>query len=184
MRQLSAVPCSGGRIALSILCVATLVCGVFGLLKISSGERQAPNKELTTGSIQQSPAVRKPESRDPMAAWLAGNEPNLHAKIEVHIAPSKPLNSLLIARLCNGSSDAVRCRNAQGPHGAEPNGNAGPAYAAFVAASIGSIIEGSSFSGLLTRVEIGHIRTKSAGNSRIKSRGSACCAARRCRSRS
>src|SRR5258708_2899884 len=72
MRQLSAVPwlSSGGRIALSILCVATLVCGVFGLLKISIGEKQAPNKELTTGSVQQSPTVRKPESRDPMAAFL------------------------------------------------------------------------------------------------------------------
>jgi hypothetical protein len=72
MRQLSAVPwlSSSGRIALSILCVATLVGGAFGLLKISIGEKQAPNKELTTGSIQRSPAVRKPESRDPMAAFL------------------------------------------------------------------------------------------------------------------
>src|SRR6266446_4000277 len=72
MRQLSAVPwlSSGGRIARSILCVATLVCGVFGLLKISIGEKQAPNKELTTGSVQRSPTVRKPESRDPMAAFL------------------------------------------------------------------------------------------------------------------
>jgi hypothetical protein len=34
---------------------------------------------------------------------------------------------------------------------------------------IGSMIEGSSFSGLLTRVEIGHIRMGSAGNGRIKS---------------
>jgi hypothetical protein len=53
MRQLFAVPwlSSGGRIALSILCVATLVCGVLGLLKVSIGEKQAPNKELTTGSI-------------------------------------------------------------------------------------------------------------------------------------
>jgi len=50
--------------------VATLVCGVFGLLKISIGEKQVPNKELTTGSIQRSPAVRKPESGDPMAAFL------------------------------------------------------------------------------------------------------------------
>jgi hypothetical protein len=58
MRQLSAVPwlSSGGRIALSILCVATLVCGVFGRLKISIGEK-APNKELTTGSIQRSSAL-------------------------------------------------------------------------------------------------------------------------------
>jgi hypothetical protein len=72
MRQLFAVPwlSSSGRIVLSILCVATLVCGVFGLLKISIGEKQAPNKELTTGSIQQSSVVRKPESRDPMAAFL------------------------------------------------------------------------------------------------------------------
>jgi hypothetical protein len=45
-------------------------CGVFGLLKISIGEKQAPNKELATGSIQRSPAVRKPESHDPMAAFL------------------------------------------------------------------------------------------------------------------
>jgi len=36
----------------------------------------------------------------------------------------------------------------------------------------GSRIDGSSFSGLLTRVEIGHIRIGSAGNGRIKSRGS------------
>jgi hypothetical protein len=34
------------------------------------------------------------------------------------------------------------------------------AYAASVAGSIGSIIDGSSFSGLLTRVEIGHIRIR------------------------
>ena len=36
--------------------------------------------------------------------------------------------------------------------------------------SIGSTIEGSSFSGLLTRAEIGHIRIGSAGNGRIRSR--------------
>jgi len=41
-----------------------------------------------------------------------------------------------------------------------------------VANSIGSTIEGLSFSGLLTRVEIGHIRIGSAGNGRIKSPGS------------
>jgi hypothetical protein len=36
---------------------------------------------------------------------------------------------------------------------------------------MGSTIEGSSFSGLLTRVEIGHIRIGSAGNGRIRSLG-------------
>jgi hypothetical protein len=46
------------------------------------------------------------------------------------------------------------------------------AYAAEVVDSIGSTIDGSSFSGLLTRVEIGHIRMGSAGNGRIKSEGS------------
>jgi hypothetical protein len=40
-------------------------------------------------------------------------------------------------------------------------------YAASVAAWIGSTIEGSSFSGLLTRVEIAHIRMRSAGKGRI-----------------
>jgi hypothetical protein len=45
-------------------------------------------------------------------------------------------------------------------------------YAASLVSSTGSTIEGSSFSGLLTRVEIGHIRIRLAGNARIKSRGS------------
>src|SRR5580700_10969506 len=36
---------------------------------------------------------------------------------------------------------------------------------------IGSMIEGSSFSGLFTRVDVGHIRIGSDGNGRIKSRG-------------
>jgi hypothetical protein len=38
--------------------------------------------------------------------------------------------------------------------------------------SIGSTIEGSSFSGLLTRVEIGHIRIGSAGNGRVEAAAS------------
>jgi len=37
---------------------------------------------------------------------------------------------------------------------------------------LGSSIDGSSFSGLLTRVEIGHIRISSAGKGRIRSRAS------------
>jgi hypothetical protein len=45
------------------------------------------------------------------------------------------------------------------------------AYAASGASSIGSTIEGSSFSGLLTRVEIGHICMSPAGNGHIKSHG-------------
>jgi hypothetical protein len=45
-------------------------------------------------------------------------------------------------------------------------------YAASAASWIGSTIAGSSFSGLLTRVEIGHIRIGSAGYGCIRSRGS------------
>jgi hypothetical protein len=42
-------------------------------------------------------------------------------------------------------------------------------YAASVDSSIGSTIEESSFWGLLTRVEIGHMRIRPAGKDRIKS---------------
>jgi hypothetical protein len=45
-------------------------------------------------------------------------------------------------------------------------------YPASLSNSTGSMIEGSSFSGLFTRVDIGHIRIKADGNGRIKSRGS------------
>ena len=45
-------------------------------------------------------------------------------------------------------------------------------YATDVDISIGWTMEGSSFSGLLTRVEIGHIRIGSAGNGCIRSLGS------------
>ena len=45
-------------------------------------------------------------------------------------------------------------------------------YAAEVSNAIGSTIEGSSFSGLLARIEIGHIRIGSAGKGLIRSRGS------------
>jgi hypothetical protein len=45
------------------------------------------------------------------------------------------------------------------------------AYATAAGNSIGSTIDGSSFSGLLTRVEIGHIRMGLAANGRINSRG-------------
>jgi len=40
-----------------------------------------------------------------------------------------------------------------------------------VANAIGSTTDGASFSGLLTLVEIGHIRIGAAGIGRIKSRG-------------
>jgi hypothetical protein len=53
------------------------------------------------------------------------------------------------------------------------------AYAAEVVNSIDSTIEGSSFSGLLTRVEIGHVRILSPGKGRINSFGSGSSASQR-----
>ena len=45
-------------------------------------------------------------------------------------------------------------------------------YSYAAVSSSGSTIDGSSFSGLFTRVEIGYIRIGAAGKGRIKSRGS------------
>jgi hypothetical protein len=45
-----------------------LVFSIFALLKISSGGKQEPAKELLTGSIQKSAAVRKPPSDDQTAS--------------------------------------------------------------------------------------------------------------------
>jgi hypothetical protein len=56
---------------LSIVAVAILVFSIFALLKIDSGEKQEPAKELFTGSIQKSPSVRKARSDDPTAPFLA-----------------------------------------------------------------------------------------------------------------
>src|SRR6266436_9086897 len=73
MRNLFAVPwltpCR--RTLLSIVVAVILVFSIFALLKISSGGKQEPAKELLTGSIQKSAAVRKPPSDDQTASFLA-----------------------------------------------------------------------------------------------------------------
>src|SRR5258708_33405906 len=56
---------------LSFVVVAILVFSIFALLKISSGGKQEPGQELLTGSLQKSPAVRKPPSDDPGASFVA-----------------------------------------------------------------------------------------------------------------
>ena len=68
MRQLFAVPwlSSGGRIVLSILCVAILVCGAFAFVKLSGNRKQGQAQGLVTGSIQRAP-TRRP---DPMSTLL------------------------------------------------------------------------------------------------------------------
>jgi hypothetical protein len=61
---------SSGQTLLSIVFAVILVFGIFALLKVNSGAKQAPAKELL-GSIPRSPAVRKSPSNDSMAAFLA-----------------------------------------------------------------------------------------------------------------
>jgi hypothetical protein len=56
---------------LSIVVAVIVVFSIFALLKVNSGAKQAPPKELLTGSIPRSPAVRKSPSNDSMAAFLA-----------------------------------------------------------------------------------------------------------------
>ena len=72
MRTLFAVPwfsSSGRRLLISLVTALLLVSGVFALLKISGGGKQA-SPELVTGSIQRSQAVRRAASSDPLAAFL------------------------------------------------------------------------------------------------------------------
>jgi hypothetical protein len=54
-----------------IAVVAILVFGFFAILKSTSGGREAPAKELVTGSISRAASVSKPPPTDPMAAFLS-----------------------------------------------------------------------------------------------------------------
>ena len=82
MRNLIAAPwlSSGRQALLNFVVAAVLVFGVTALLKISSGVEQERTKELLTGSIPRSPAVRTSQSNDSMAAFLAlySNQPAIH----------------------------------------------------------------------------------------------------------
>src|SRR5262245_62149105 len=59
------------RTLLGIAGVAILVFGVFALLKVTSGGRQAPASELITGSIPKAAPARKPPPNGQMAAFLS-----------------------------------------------------------------------------------------------------------------
>jgi hypothetical protein len=54
-----------------IAVVTILVFGFFAILKSTSGGREAPAKELVTGSIPRAASVPKPPPNDPMAAFLS-----------------------------------------------------------------------------------------------------------------
>jgi hypothetical protein len=73
MRQLFALPWLTPirRTLVGIGVVVILMFGLFALLKITNSGRQAPAKELITGSIPGAAPVRKPSPNDPMAAFLS-----------------------------------------------------------------------------------------------------------------
>jgi hypothetical protein len=74
MRHLFAVPWLTPirRTLLSIGVVMILMFGIFALLKVVNGGKQAPAKELITGSIPGAASVGKPPPpADPMAAFLS-----------------------------------------------------------------------------------------------------------------
>jgi hypothetical protein len=65
---------------LSIGVVVILIFGIFALLKVVNGGKQAPAKELITGSIPGAASVRKPPPADPMAAFLSPASTQLTAQ--------------------------------------------------------------------------------------------------------
>jgi hypothetical protein len=77
---------------LSFVVVAILVFSIFALLKISSGGKQEPGQELLTGSIQKSPAVRKPPSDDPVASFVAPSsfQPTLR-RVQIGVVVRTPV---------------------------------------------------------------------------------------------
>ena len=92
---------------LSFVVVAILVFSIFALLKISSGGKQEPGQELLTGSVQKSPAVRKPPSDDPVASFVAPSsfQPTLR-RVQIGVVVRTPVP--LPARGQNGYEGVPR----------------------------------------------------------------------------
>src|SRR5262249_61269210 len=73
MQHLFAVPwlTPSRRTLRGIAVVAILGFGFFAILKSTSGGREAPPKDLVTGSIPRAASVPKPPPNDPKAAFLS-----------------------------------------------------------------------------------------------------------------
>src|SRR5262249_29554423 len=99
-----------------------------------------------------------------------------HALVGISIVNNSPETMPLVFFRNHRFASPKRPHTAAPPHRGHLLAGSGihrvQCYAASVATSMGSIIDGPSFSGLLTRVEIGHIRIGAAGNGSIRSRGS------------
>src|SRR5215472_13389926 len=73
-----------------IAVVAILVFGFFAILKSTSGGREAPAKELVTGSIPRAASVPKPPPTDPMAAFLSPASTQLTTLVQSTAVDRRP----------------------------------------------------------------------------------------------
>src|SRR5262249_58613875 len=83
MQHLFAVPwlTPSRRTLHGIAVVAILGFGFFAILKSTSGGREAPAKELVTGSIPRAVSVPKPRPTDPMGRFPQSSlNPTYHAR--------------------------------------------------------------------------------------------------------
>jgi hypothetical protein len=74
-----------------IAVVAILVFGFFAILKSTSGGREAPAKELVTGSIPRAASVPKPPPHDPMAAFLSPASTQLTTLVQSTAVDRRPV---------------------------------------------------------------------------------------------
>src|SRR5262249_49765141 len=96
---------------LGMAVVAILVFGLFAILKATSSGRQAPAKELITGSIPRAAAVRKSLPNDPMVAFLGPASTQLTPQAMQNMVVDRravPLPRPRQKRLCPPAIPAVR----------------------------------------------------------------------------
>ena len=93
MQHLFAVPwlAPSRRILRGIAVVAILGFGFFTILKSTSGGREAPAKELVTGSIPRAASVPKPPPTDPMAAFLSPASTQLTTLVQSTAVDRRPI---------------------------------------------------------------------------------------------
>src|SRR5262249_45736471 len=91
MQHLFAVPwlTPSRRTLPGIAVVAILGFGFFAILKSTSGGREAPAKDLVTGSIPRAASVPKPPPNDPRAAFLSPASTQLTTLVQ-STAPDPP----------------------------------------------------------------------------------------------
>ena len=74
-----------------IAVVAILVFGFFAILKSTSGGREAPAKDLVTGSIPRAASVPKPPPNDPRAAFLSPASTQLTTLVQSTAVDRRPV---------------------------------------------------------------------------------------------